>query len=100
MLAAANDIDMLLSGEVRYSGRADTLSTATRQAVAQVCALIDTPGLALTLEQLATAHSGALAAPASLLSGLHVSYRIAPDKRGAMPMVSEVPRALTESSAN
>jgi hypothetical protein len=99
VLAAANDIDMLLSGEVRYSGRNDTLSPALRAAVTRVCALFDTPGLALTLEQLALAQAQASVAPASLLSGFQVSYRISPDKRGAVPMVSDVPRLLADTHA-
>lgn len=52
MIAAANDIDMHLSGEVRSTGRADTLDAAARAQVRAACALLGVPGMAATLDAL------------------------------------------------
>jgi GT2 family glycosyltransferase len=94
-LVAANEIDMNLSGEIRYSGRADAIAPALTQAIAQVCSVLGVEGLARTLVQ---ARLEARDVPATFVTHLDASYRIAADRRGIVPMVGNALAALETAS--
>jgi hypothetical protein len=89
MLTAANEIDMHLSGELRYSGRADALAPEWMAPMTEVCRLIGVPGMVATLER-----ARVDAVPAPFLTRRGVSYRIGPDRRSAVSMLSGVPKLL------
>ncbi len=71
-MAAANDVDMELGGEYRYTGR-ERLGDGAIALIREVCALLGVDGLAATLD---AARSSA-AAPAPLRAQMKISYRIA-----------------------
>lgn len=93
MLVAANELDMHLSGEIRYTGRADTLAPLALDAIDAVAVRLGARGLAASLRHCVA--ESASVAPA-LLTGAAASYRIGGRTPGAMPMVGELPRFLAE----
>ena len=90
-IAAANEIDMHLSGEFRYCGRTDAMPVAMLAAIAPVCEAFGVPGLHRSL---VSAIERASIAPRALLSPVQYSYRIGPDKRTAVPMANPQAVAL------
>ena len=90
-IAAANEIDMHLSGEFRYCGRTDAMPAAMMAAIGPVCEALGVPGLHRTLQ---SAVHGASTAARALLSPVQYSYRIGPDKRTALPMANPQAMAL------
>ena len=92
MLVVANEIDMHLSGELRYSGRPDTLAPAWMPPIADACRLLGVPGMVETL-----ALARANVAPAKAVTHRSESYRIGPDRRSAVSMLSAVPTLLRDS---
>ncbi|MEO7762072.1 MAG: glycosyltransferase [Casimicrobiaceae bacterium] len=83
-LEAANEIDMHLSGEFRYTGRDDEISPRRFEEIAQVCRIIGVPGLSATLE---TARSGRLPVATVLQTGHQGSYRFQPGQQAVVGMV-------------
>jgi hypothetical protein len=90
-MAAANEVDMHLSGEFRYSGRRDGVPANVTAQMTRVCNLLGVPGLSDTLT---AAQQHASTVPADFLTRTRVSYRISPDKRAVVPMVNNVLLAL------
>jgi hypothetical protein len=90
-VVAANELDMYLSGEVRYSGRTDLIEPAAMNLIAHVCEVLAVNGLcdALRHEQARTA-----SVPREFMTSVRASYRIAQDRRGAVPMASNVTGVL------
>jgi GT2 family glycosyltransferase len=82
-IAAANEIDMHLSGEVRYSGRSHALAPGIVRKIARVCDVLGANGLADTLER---ARQGGAAAPVALMTNARDSYRIAWADQKLVPM--------------
>ena len=74
-LVAANEIDMHLSGEFRYSGRSDAISEAAMVRIEHVCRTIGADGLYVTLQQARAARAAVADGLQTHLSG---SYRISP----------------------
>lgn len=91
MLSAANELDMHLAGEFRYSGRTDAIAPALVAQIAHVADKLGVPGIAAALVRERAAPS---TAPAGLLTRIPGSYRIAPDKRGAVRMMTGALAAL------
>src|SRR5215472_581317 len=73
-IAAANEVDMEFSGEVRYSGRTDAIDPAVVQRVASVCSILGVSGLATTLS---AARQSDARAPSELMTNPKISYRVA-----------------------
>jgi len=73
-IAVANEIDMLISGEFRYSGRSDAVAPATTVLMVRVCEMLGVPGMAATLRQAAAAQAPV---PAALMTNVPASYRFA-----------------------
>lgn len=90
-LVAANELDMLLSGELRHSGRPDAISEALVATIARTCDVLGAPGLARALHE-ARAREARFEAP--LPTRMHASYRISADKQRIEALVSDVPRLL------
>ena len=90
-IAAANELDMHLSGEFRYCGRTDAMPAAVLAALEPVCKALGVAGLHRSL---ADAVKRATTAPRALLSPVQYSYRIGPDKRTAVPMANSQAIAL------
>jgi hypothetical protein len=82
-IAAANEIDMHLSGEIRYSGRTDGLAPGIVRQIARVCEFLGVSGLAHTLAQ---AQQSYVAAPPELMMSARESYRIAWAQQSLLPM--------------
>lgn len=93
MLVAANELDMHLSGEIRYTGRTDAIGASGLEVIDAVADRIGARGLAASLRRCIA--EAAPVAPA-LLTGAAASYRIGGRTPGAMPMVGELPRFLAE----
>ena len=87
-IEAANEVDMLLSGEFRYSGRTDALDPDEVLRIGHVCRILDVTGLAATL---ASARDEQVPAPDGMQTGIHGSYRFGPDQRSPVSMVSGAP---------
>lgn len=93
-IAAANEVDMHLSGEYRYTRRVDPGLLPQMNLIAQVCALLGVPGLSATLAQAVQAAS---AVPDALKTAPIVSYRI---KDGAFqPIRCELPEPVAATHA-
>ncbi len=90
-IEAANELDMYLSGEVRYCGRVDTLDAARLTVIAHVSRTLGVEGLQASLQQAHAAHE---AGPQDFLSSVQFSYRIGADRRTAVPMASSAREAL------
>jgi GT2 family glycosyltransferase len=82
-IAAANEIDMRLSGEIRYSDRKDALAPGLVRQIAQVCEILGVSGLAETLAQ---ARQNCAAAPVELVTNARGSYRVAWTEQRLVPM--------------
>jgi len=96
-IAAANEVDMAFSGEVRYSGRTDAITLEVAQRVAGVSEILGVSGLAATL---AKAQQTEAVAPSELMTNRVGSYRVAWAQQNLVPMRSAaVVDALTASSA-
>lgn len=89
-LVAANEVDMHLSGEIRYTGRADVLPDASIEAIQRTCRTLGVDGLAHTLT---LSRSEGVPVGPQLATGQHASYRFGPDRRTPVPMVTNVLRA-------
>jgi len=83
-IAAANEIDMYLSGEIRYSDRTDALAAGIVLQIARVCEFLGVSGLAETLVQ--ARQSGGVAARPELIANARSSYRIAWAQQSLVPM--------------
>lgn len=90
-IAAANEVDMHLSGEYRYTRRTDTPGPRVMQAIFDTCPSLGVGGLAETLRQIPFEKTPV---QAQLVVGTTGSYRIAQDRQHAVNMVSDVPTAL------
>lgn len=90
---AANEIDMHLSGEVRYSGRADVMRDAVLDRTVQVCERLGVPGLGSTLQSI---RAPGAPPPVEFVTRITGSYRIGPDRRSAVPMVNNVVAQLLQ----
>jgi hypothetical protein len=90
-LVAANELEMHLAREFRYTGRGDAINAVLFAQIEHACEGLGVPGLARAL---ADERAAADAAPPPLLTRMAESYRIAPDRRGAVRMVSGVVAAL------
>jgi hypothetical protein len=90
-MVAANELDMHMSGEIRYCGRADLLPSTLTAQIGEVCATLGVPGLHRTLmrEQAREA-----AVPREWQTGLRESYRIDPERRAPVTMAVNVPAIL------
>jgi hypothetical protein len=86
-VVAANEVDMMLGGEYRYTMRDDAMAADALALVRGVCTALGAPGLAATLEECVAAPS----APPELRTRTLGSYRIVGLER--KPMVS---RAFAE----
>jgi len=84
-IAAANEIDMHMSGEIRYSGRTDALAPGIAREIASVCAVLGVSGLAHTLT-LARAQRSSAVVPPELMANARDSYRIAWTEQSLLPM--------------
>ena len=90
-IAAANEVDMHLSGEFRYSGRTDHMDPQAMAQVAHVCRLLGVDALAQTLLR---AQAETIEVAPECRTGISSSYRVGPDKRGVVPMLGDAPLAL------
>ena len=82
-IAAANEIDMHFSGEIRYSGRTDVLAPGIVAKIARVCEVLRVSGLANTLAQVQESH---VVAPPDLMTQARESYRVAWAEQNLVPM--------------
>jgi hypothetical protein len=89
-IAAANEVDMHLSGEVRYSGRTDTIKQYVVRQISQVCEVLGVSGLSDTLVQ---ARRSEEAARPELMTSMRYSYRFARAKQDVVPMHTNAPAA-------
>lgn len=83
-IEAANELDMHLSGEFRYSGRIGIVRPRVMQRVARVSDVLGVAGL---YDSLRHAQQQAIAEKSGVGTGLSSSYRIGPDRRSAVPMM-------------
>ena len=90
VLVAANDADMALSGEYRYTGRRSRVDAAGLALVRDVCRILGTEGLAATLERAREIPD----APPEVRAGSRMSYRIVGLER--KPMLSKAFRAFDD----
>jgi glycosyltransferase involved in cell wall biosynthesis len=90
-IAAANEVDMHLSGEFRYSGRTDEVLPHMTAQIVHVCRMLGVDGLAETLLQ---AEHQAVAVEPEFLTRISFSYRVGPDKRSVVRMVGDAVSAL------
>jgi glycosyltransferase involved in cell wall biosynthesis len=90
-IAAANEVDMHLSGEFRYSGRTDGIRPDVTEQIAQVCRVLGVDGLAETLLQ---AQRQPISVKPEFLTRIPFSYRVGPDKRSVVRMVGDAVSAL------
>ena len=91
-MIAANEVDMALGGEYRYTMRDDRIDRNGRELVRRVCGVLGVPGLAATLDAATETPS----APPGLRTGALGSYRIAGLRR--LPMVSRAFAAFDASA--
>jgi hypothetical protein len=82
-IAAANEIDMYLSGEMRYTSRTDILGSGVVRQIARVCEVLGVSGLADTL---ARTRQSYVAAPVELITNARDSYRVAWAEQKLVPM--------------
>jgi hypothetical protein len=90
-IAAANEVDMHLSGEYRFTNRTDAPAPQVMQAIFDTCRILGVNGLAETLRQPALESTPEQAQFVTRMTG---SYRIAQDRQHAVSMVSDVPSVL------
>lgn len=94
-LVAANELDMLLSGELRHSGRPDAIPETLVATIARTCDVLGVPGLARALHE-SRVREARYTAP--LPTRMNASYRISADKQRMEAMVSDLPRLLEPAS--
>ncbi len=90
-IAAANEVDMHLSGEYRYTKRTDSPAHQVMQAIFDTCRTLGASGLAETLIQTPLEQASVQAQFVTRMTG---SYRIGQDRQHAASMVSYVPSVL------
>lgn len=90
-MVGANELDMHMSGEIRYCGRADLLPPALTAQIGAVCATLGVPGLHRTLLREQAREGGV---PRAWQTGLRESYRIDPARRTPVTMAVNVPAIL------
>jgi hypothetical protein len=83
-MRAANELEMHLSGEFRYSGRTDGMSSADLARTEAVCKLLGVPGLYGSLQ---AALQCRVAPDARFVTRIQASYRIGTDRNSAVPML-------------
>jgi hypothetical protein len=79
-IAAANEIDMAMAGEYRYTMRLSPVDDESRALVRRVCALLGCPGMSATLDAAQETRD----APRELKTQARGSYRIAGLQRVSM----------------
>jgi hypothetical protein len=84
---AANELDMYLSDEVRYSGRTDLIDPAMMEQIAHVCDALAVDGLCQALRR---EQECAASVPPEFMTTVRFSYRIGQDRRTAVPMASNI----------
>jgi hypothetical protein len=89
-IVAANEIDLHLSGELRYSGRTDVLSATRLEEIREVCRLLGVEGLYRTLRHACDSFERA---KDPLLTRIPASYRLADDRSSMLPMANNVLKA-------
>jgi GT2 family glycosyltransferase len=89
-MVAANEIDLHLSGELRYSGRTDIVGPTRLDEIRQVCSILGVSGMFETLRQ---ARANLEPVPPALMTRAPASYRIGADRRSLIPMGNNVLRA-------
>lgn len=94
-IAAANELEMHMSGEFRYSGRADALSSQMMQLISHVCRILGVAGL---YDSLVAVKQQKLPVQPDLVTGLSVSYRIANDRVNLVRMTSNATSLLAGAS--
>jgi len=87
-IEAANELDMILSGEFRYCGRTDAIESGALRRIDHVCGILGVGGLH---DALVMARAGQAPAQSGLSTGMRGSYRIGPDRRSLVSMVSPAP---------
>ncbi len=87
MLVAANEIEMHLSGEFRYTGRKDSIHPVLLDPIREICQLLGAEGLATTLE-IAMAESPTMAT--ELVIGPKESFRFTSGKNQIVAMSQDV----------
>lgn len=87
-IEAANELDILLSGEFRYCGRTDAIGSGALRCIDYVCRILGVSGLH---DALVVARAEQAPVLPGLGTGMQWSYRIAADKRTAVSMVSPAP---------
>ena len=95
-IATANELDMHLSGEIRYSGRTDVAGSRLLAQIGHACELLGVPGLEASLR---SAQRDSTAVPSEFVTRVQASYRIGQDKRSAVPMVGNALAALRQGGA-
>ena len=90
-IAAANEVDMHLSGEFRYSGRTDEIGPEVTERIAYVSRVLGVDGLAETLLQ---ARRQPIAVKPEFMTRIPFSYRVGPDKRSVSRMMGDAVLAL------
>lgn len=93
-IVAANEIEMHMSGEFRYSGRADAINPKIVQLISHVCRIFGVPGL---YETLVVARQSSATVLPELMTGLRSSYRIAKDRVRLTRMQSNASGLLPDS---
>lgn len=96
ILAAANSIDMHLSGEIRYSGKTDDISVEFKQQLADACNIMGISGLSTTFSQI----NWLTSVPPELNTKINQSYRLLDDKNHAVPMSNNLLMAQQKLGAN
>jgi len=86
-IAAANEVDMHLSGEYRYTNRTDAPVPQVMQAMFDTCRTLGASGLAETLRQTPLEQSPVQAQFVTRTTG---SYRIGQDRQHVVSMVNNV----------
>ncbi|BBJ23501.1 glycosyltransferase [Candidatus Nitrotoga sp. AM1P] len=83
MIALANEIDMYLSGETRYSApRNDEITPAQLDVAAKICEIIGVSGMSHSLQQ--EHNDKRLPPPLSLLTQQNMSYQLNPFPQGTV----------------
>ncbi len=88
-IEAANEVDMHLSGEFRYTERSDAISDLRMRQIEHVCRRLGVPGLSATLANARGARGErGQEVPAALRTGSVASYRFATDGPTLVPMIT------------
>lgn len=84
LVEAANELELHMSGEVRYSGRSDAMDAAALRRIGDICDVVGVPGLYRSLVEARSERSRP--AP-ELVTGIPSSYRISADRGSAVSMI-------------